>query len=254
MKRLMTIVVLVLFSGAPLSGELSTDKIIRMARDYLGDGETLDGVKSLRFSGAYEFAGGNSGGRIEILLEKPMRQRLELIEGDEIQTKAVDGDDGWRRLMSRRDPNSVVIGILDAPLVREMRANTFENLNFFSGIGEMRGRILNRGKTKKDGRDVYVLVFQYNEHLYFERYFDAATGELISTVNGEGLEIKEVGEIRSGGIRFPERIVSLKDGEILNAVIFEEIAVNEEFDRKMFEIPSFVTPASARENANLAQP
>ena len=156
--------------------------------------------------------------------------------------------------MSRRDPNSVVIGILDAPLVREMRANTFENLNFFSGIEQMRGRILNKGKTKKDGRDVYLLVFEYNDRLYFERYFDAATGELISTVNGEGLEIREVGEIRSGGIRFPERIVSLKDGEILNTVIFEEIVVNEEFDPALFEIPSFAPPASARANANPTQP
>ena len=97
-----------------------------------------------------------------------------------------------RVVMSRRDPNNVVIGILDAPLVREMRANTFENLNFFSGIEQMRGRIVNKGKTKKDGRDVYVLVFKYKDSLYFERYFDAATGELISTVNGEGLAISQI--------------------------------------------------------------
>ena len=102
------------------------------------------------------------------------------------------------------------------------------------------GVVINKGRVRKSGRVANLLVFQYEDDLFFERYFDVETGELIATVTDQGLEMRELGEIIVEGVRFPDRVVSLINGEVVNTVFFDEIKVNEEIDQDAFKMPSLL--------------
>ena len=116
----------------------------------------------------------------------------------------------------------------------------FENLNFFRGIEKVRGTAENLGIVKRDGRDAHRVIFRYGGGLFYERLIDVKNGELLLTVNDQGLEIQEVGEIRVDGIRFPQKVMTLVNGEIINTVSFETITVNEQFEDDVFELPGGV--------------
>ena len=229
-----------LLLAGSLHGDEGLDEIISKARAYIAEEETLNAVESIRYIGTYVDTSRGTTGRIEIHFEKPFRQRLEISEGDEVQTTAIDGYEGWKRQMNRNSPEKWQLLILEAGELKRMRANTFENLNFFRGIEKVRGTAENLGIVKRDGRDAHRVIFRYGGGLFYERLIDVKNGELLLTVNDQGLEIQEVGEIRVDGIRFPQKVMTLVNGEIINTVSFETITVNEQFEDDVFELPSFL--------------
>jgi len=229
-----------LFLAGSLRGAEAIDEIIAKARAYIGSEEKLGAINAIHYMGTYVDTNRGTTGQIEIYLQKPFRQRLEISEGDEVQTTAIDGYDGWKRQVNRSDPKKWQLVILEAGELKRMRANTFENLNFFRGIEKVRGTVENKGVVKSNGRDAHRLIFQYGVGLFYERLIDVNNGELLLTVNDQGLEIKEVGEIFVDGIRFPEKVITLVNGEIINTVSFHSIKLNEDLEASIFELPSFL--------------
>lgn len=218
--------------------KLSSDQIIANARKYLGSEEKLESISTIQYQGVFESPLGGGSGYISIYLRKPLMQRMEVVNGSITETTAINDFEGWKRRVDNNVPNDWAFVILNLAELKRMRANTWENLNFFTGIEHLKGRVINKGPTRKDSRNAYLLIFEYDEGIYYERYFDAETGELISTINQNGVEIKEVGEIMVDGIRFPEKVMTLVDGEIANIVTFVDIYLNEELDESLFDIPS----------------
>ena len=170
---------------------------------------------------------------------------MDVSEGDFILTTALDNYEGWKRRFSPKNPNSWDLEILNVADLKRMRANTHDNLNFFTGLEKNRGKVIDKGVQSKDGREAQVLVFRYDDEIYYERYFDVKTGELISTINDQGLEIREVGQMIVDGVRFPQKVISLIDGEIVNTVEFTEIILNEDMDSSFFELPDFAPRKAA---------
>ena len=218
--------------------ELTAEEIIAKARDYLGSDDKLRGIRTIQYSGVFESPANGDTGYISIYLRKPLMQRMVVVNGVVTETTAINDFDGWKSRTNKNDPDGWAMFILNLSEMKRMRANTWENLNFFEGIEHLKGRIINKGKLRKDSRDAHLLVFEYDDDIYYERYFDAKTGELISTINDKGVEIKEVGEILENGIRFPEKVITLVDGEVINQVTFHEILLNEELDESIFDFPS----------------
>ncbi len=240
MNRLLTVYsILAALQISFLPAVASVEEVIAMARQRLGGEEVLNSVNSIHFKGKFMATNRGTEGQIEILFQKPFQQRLDVSEGDSILTTGLNGYEGWNRRISINNPGSWDLEILDAADVRRMRANTHDNLNFFTGLDKVRGKVLEKAVQKKDGRDAHVLVFQYDDKIFYKRYFDVQTGELISTVNDQGLEIKEVGQMVVDGVRFPQKVVSLIDGEIVNTVEFTEIILNEDLDSSYFDLPDF---------------
>ncbi len=218
--------------------ELSSDQVIANARKYLGAEEKLENIRTIQYQGVFESPLGGGSGYISIYLRKPLMQRMEVANGSITETTAINDFEGWKRRVDNNAPDDWAFVILNLAELKSMRANTWENLNFFTGIERLKGRVINKGRTRKDSRNAYLLIFEYDEEIYYERYFDAETGELISTINKKGVEIKEVGEIMVDGIRFPEKVITLVNGEIANVVTFMDIYLNEELGESFFDIPS----------------
>ncbi len=225
--------------ASPAGGELATEEIIALARSYLASDDRLEQVTTIKFRGVLELLSDGSARDVTILLKKPLMQRREVYGEHVTERTAINDFDGWIQLVNNANPSDWSMNYLQTPEMKRLRANTVENLYFYEGIDRLRGEIVNEGKVRKDGRDAYFLVFRYDEDIFFERYFDSETGELISTIVDDGSEMKEIGEFIVNGIKFPEKIVSLRNGDIINSFVFLDIQVNEEIDDAQFNPPQY---------------
>ncbi len=223
--------------AAGQEGSPSTDEIVAKARDYLGGDEVLDTVKSIYYRGTFETSEGISG-EVEIMFQKPLYQRVKTIRDDVEEITALSYYDGWRKITERDNDSNWTLVFLETDQIRELQANTWENLHFFKNIERRRGRIENHGLVEFDGRECVKLTFHHPGNVYFDRYFDSGTGQLLMTEASTGGQITEYGETRVEGVRFPESITMTREGEIMNRISFEEIAVNREFDVEKFDVPS----------------
>ena len=73
--------------------------------------------------------------------------------------------------------------------------------------------------------------------IYFDRYFDSSTGELVYTEIESGEGIEESGELFVDGIRFPKSVTTHLDGEQRSFVEFDLIEVNPDLPDSLFVQP-----------------
>ena len=243
LNKLICSAVLILVSSAvvvPLRGELTTEQILAKAREYLGGDTQLRAVETIQFHGSFTTNKGEEKGEILIYLKKPFKQRLDIIRAHDgsIETTAINDIDGWGRRVNKEDADDWTIRILSMPELKRMRANTYDNLNFYSGIEKLGGKIINKGIVNKDGKNAYVLHFQYDNTIHYKRYFDVNTGKLLATINDKGIEIKDIGEFIVDGIRFPREQIRIEDGKKKDTLSFNKIIINAPMDDKIFELPS----------------
>lgn len=215
------------------------------ARAYVGTEAALDGVKGLRFVGQLEIVGADTadGGiaQLEILFQKPDRQRITATNGTKTEITALDGYDAWQRVSDSADSAQWQVTLLGPDQIKRLRANTFENLSFYKDIGRHGGRIEDRGPVTVDGVVCRKLAFIHGPGIVFTRSFDVATGRLVLTETESGTAIREEGEIKAGGLRFPARIITtnpLADGGTRTIrVTFTSVEVNPIIDAALFAIP-----------------
>lgn len=226
--------------SSPLKGELTTEQILAKARDYLGGDAPLRAVDTIQFQGTFMTHASGGTGEILIYLKKPFKQRLDVIRAHDgiIETTAINDIDGWSRRANEKDADDWTIRILSMAELKRMRANTFDNLNFYSGIEKLGGNIINKGIVKKDGKDAYLLHFKYDKVIHYERYFDINTGKLHATINDKGIEIIDVDEFIVEGIRFPREQIRIEDGKNKDTLTFTKIIINAPLADKLFELPS----------------
>ena len=230
-----------LFAAAAfsVSAASATDEIIAKARQHLGGDEALNAIRSIYYEGEFESEDGAKG-TVKIYFQKPMQQRVELTRDELGEISALNDIDGWRKVYDVNDPSRWQVTLLDAPKIRELQANTWENLNFFRGIERRRGRIEDKGTVELDDTQARKLVFHHPSRVYFTRYFDTDTGRLIMTETTDGTRIREHGENRVNGVVFPDRIVMTQaDGTLVNEIRFHKVTVNEEFEDSLFDVPPF---------------
>lgn len=218
---------------------------LEKARAYLGAEAALDAVKSLRFVGKLEVDGADSAdgtAQLEILFQKPDRQRITATNGAKTETTALDGYDAWQRVTDSADKADWQVTLLGPEQIKRLRANTFENLSFYRGIERVGGRVEDRGEVTVDGVACRKLAFVHGPGIVFTRSFEIATGRLVLTETESGTQIREEGEIKAGGLHFPKRIITrnaLADGTTrVIKVTFSEIQVNPELDPARFAVPT----------------
>lgn len=232
------------FIALPLS--LSADPaLIEKARAYLGPDAALDSVESLRMTGALSVSENDQplpgAATIEILFQKPDRQRITATSESRIEVTALDGYDAWSRVATPGDPASWQMTLLPIEQIKRLRANTFENLAFYRGHSSRGVRIEDRGPAVIDGVACRKLAFIHGPDIVFTRSFDVTNGRLMLTETDNGTQIREEGEIRSGGLRFPSRIITVNryaDGSTRTIrVEFSEIVVNPDLPADTFAMP-----------------
>lgn len=222
------------------------DPLIAKARAYLGTDAALDAVEALRMRGKLEVVDAANAApgsaELEILFQKPDRQRITATSESRTEITALDGYDAWSRVSDQKDSTKWQVTLLGPDQIKRLRANTFENLAFYRGLESRGARVEDRGTATVDGVACRKLAFVHGPDIVFTRSFDVATGRLVLTETDSGTQIREEGEIKSGGLRFPERIVTintLPDGSTRTIrVKFSEITVNPTIDSGVFAVPA----------------
>ncbi len=238
--------ILTCVAGLGLSLAQADPATLAKARAFLGSEAALDAVRSLRFVGQLEIvdAGEPASGaaQLEILFQKPDRQRITATSDTRVETTALDGYDAWQRVSDTKDASQWQVTLLGPDQIKRLRANTFENLSFYRNIETVGGRIEDRGLATVDGVSCRKLAFVHGPGIVFTRSFDVATGRLVLTETESGTAIREEGEITAGGLRFPQRIITtnpMPDGSSRTIrVTFSSVEVNPSLDSAAFALPA----------------
>jgi len=222
--------------------------IITKARTYLAKDSALDAVKSLQITGTLDLGSAGSDLKepitVEIIFQKPYRQRSVIRSERGVETTVLDGYDAWHHIVPAADKSQWSLSVLQAPQIKNLRANAFENLSFYRGLEAAGGRIQDQGATTVDGQRCQKVAFIHDRDIVFYRYFNQETGRLVMTETAQGETIRESGTIETAGIRFPQKLTTtarLPDGSRQVTVIeFKHIVVNGPIPAGAFDTPSLV--------------
>jgi outer membrane lipoprotein-sorting protein len=235
----------------PLTGVRAgdVDGVIARARATVGSEAALAALQSVHYTGTLETTATDEKGEpkqvqvaIEIIFQKPYRQRIVATSEDKIEITALDDYEGWQREQDPKDSARWRMTLLSKDQIKRLRANTWENLCFFRGLERRGGRVEDLGAASVDGKDCRKLAFIHEDNIVFYRYFDQASGRLALTETEAGVRIREQDDIIAGGLRFPRKIVTdrkLADGKTRTVtIVFDKITVNETFADSLFAVPS----------------
>jgi hypothetical protein len=253
--RLVPALALLIFAAvAHVQAEPAADAIITKARSVLGSERDLNGVKSIHFKGTLETierVPDPADARktvthpvrlaIDIVFQKPMQQRFTLRSDKLERITGLDEYDGWEKLMDSTTPTSPRLVLLDAPTIRRLRANTWENLGFYRGIEKHGGVVRYVGDIKVDGIDCAKVSFTYFDTIVFTRYFNKSTGKLVRSDMDNGMELREEGEQTVKGVRFPKKLIQRAPNGSESVITFDEITVNEPVPPTEFAMPAVPT-------------
>ncbi len=229
-------------AGAAFAAEPA---IIAKARAQLGPDAVLDAVQTLHYVGTLTGPDPSDEAKqvtqaIEIYLQKPARQRIEIRSASVVEVSAIDGYDAWRRLSDAKDPSRWEQTQMSAQQIKQLRADVWQNLYYFRGIEKIGGYIEDLGTEKFEGVLCRKIAFHHNDTVVNYRAFDEATGKLVYTGTPQ-YNTREQGELVSGGIHFPKTLLITQDGgggkTIARTLTFQKIAVNENLPDSLFAVP-----------------
>lgn len=227
-----------------LSSSAETLPILAKARAFVGNEEALRSVTAIHYIGTADETVDDKpqSYAIDMIFAKDFRQRLRLTRPNVIDITALDDYEAWHRLQDPANPAKGRTILYGKSNVKELRAATWENLNFFGDISAISGKVVDDGLTTLGDAQVHRVSFVHELGIVYERYFNPETGQLVLTTTDDGREeIREEGEIRSGGIRFPKKILNtIVDAEgkkRLVTITLENVKVNEPFPESVFAVP-----------------
>ncbi len=236
MKARLALAALMLAAILPVSGQ-TVDEWIARARARLGTESALQGVTSIRFTGTMEIDGANAAA-IEIVFQKPIQQRITVTRPELVEVIALDDYDGWSQRTNPKNPAQWQRTLLDAPQIKRLRAQAWDNLNFLRGIEKLRGSVKLGGDATVDGIACVKLVFTYYDSMVLTRYFDKATARLVKTETEAGVVIREEGEMFASGIRFPHKVTNREKSGKSVTMTFDKIVLNESHPAALFTAPA----------------
>lgn len=230
-----------------LTATAAEPAIIAKARAFLGPEAALEAVKTIHYTGTLVVMEGTDGAKqapaaMDLVFQKPYRQRVQATSPQRIEVTALEGYDGWQRLQDPADATKWRQSLLGTDQIKRLRANTWENLSFFRGLDQVGGRVEDMGPVTFEGIACQKLAYLHAPMIIFYRYFDVATGRLVYSETENGSGIREEGEIRVNGIRFPKTMTNttkLPDGKVRTYTItFDKITVNENIPVSQFAVPA----------------
>jgi hypothetical protein len=227
---------------------LGEPAVVGLARSYLGPDSTLDGITSVHYVGTLERVDpdhpgvGPVKGALDVVFQKPLRQRLVVRTEKTSLTTVLDGYDAWDYLEDNANPLRFELKWLSAGDTRTLRANTLENLYFYHGL-KGGAAVEDKGPATVDGVACERVDFTHGPGIVYERFFDRDTGRLVMTVRGPET-IRESGEIVVDGVRFAKTIVSVtktpSGRDLVSTVTFARITLNEPVAPGLFDVPSVI--------------
>jgi len=130
--------------------------------------------------------------------------------------------------------------LLEAQEIKQLRANTWENVNFFSSLEKEGGSVQLEGEAAVDGTPCVKLAFVHAGNITFRRFFARDTGRLVKTETENGSEIREEGELMVDGIRFPRKVINRSASGQVIILAIERVVLNERFPDSDFAVPTLL--------------
>jgi hypothetical protein len=236
MKARFVLAVAVLFAAFISASAQTAEQWIARARARLGSESALLGMTSVRFLGTLDVDGANPR-TMDIIFQKPLRQRITLTNADLVEVIALDEYDAWQKRTNPKNPTQWQLTLLDAAQTKRLRAQAWDNLNYFRGIEKLKGSVQLGGDATVDGLACVKLVFIYYDSMVLTRYYDKATARLVKTETETGVEIREEGEMFVDGIRFPRKVINREKTGRTVTMNFEKIVLNEVHPAADFAVP-----------------
>ncbi len=219
------------------------DELIRHKRAGFGTEETLLNVESMVFTCESFNRLGERISTFELYLKKPYYYKTVARENQFTVTTSTNGFEGYTLSIHDTTPELNSISILKDSYVSFMMASARENLYFLRGPEHSRnGRTVLQGEVVKFGKDCYKVKFEYTSSIYFIRYFEKETYQLVSTVLSWGnTEVLEADYKEFDGITIPTTIKNLTiDGHLISTIKFTDIKFNEPIDDTVFDMPTTI--------------
>jgi len=231
--------VLLLLAAGSVAWADDVDAFLQKARAQLGSEKALKDVESLHYMGVVKSPDGKKLSDLELVFDKPNRQLLREKREGVISQTAVNGFEGYIMNMNPDNPEERRIQVLRPSQVKRLMSNAVENLYFFEGPERMRGgEIQDDGVVEYQGKDARKITFSYPNKLYYTRYFDPQTAELVATVSSEGMTMVEKETLVASDIVFPKIVVTYNEiGEEMHQVEFTEVKVNGDIKTGLFDFP-----------------
>lgn len=234
--RLLLVAALLSATGLPAAAQTAEQWIAR-ARARLGSESALQGLTSIRYTGTLVVDGANQRS-LDILFQKPLKQRITLTSAEIVDVIGLDDYDAWQKRSNPKNPAQWQLTLIDPAQTKRLRAQVWDNLYFFSGLEKMRGSVRLEGDVTVDGVACVKLVFTYHENMVLTRYFERATARLVKVETETGTEIREEGEIFANGIRFPRKVTNRdRDGRAIT-MVFDQVILNETHAASEFAVPA----------------
>lgn len=234
--RLLLVAALLSATGLPAAAQTAEQWIAR-ARARLGSESALQGLTSIHYTGTLVVDGANQRS-LDILFQKPLKQRITLTSAEIVDVIGLDDYDAWQKRSNPKNPAQWQLTLIDPAQTKRLRAQVWDNLYFFSGLEKMRGSVRLEGDVTVDGVACVKLVFTYHENMVLTRYFERATARLVKVETETGTEIREEGEIFANGIRFPRKVTNReKDGRAIT-MVFDQVILNETHAASEFAVPA----------------
>jgi hypothetical protein len=250
MKARSVLAVAVLLAALIPASAQTAEQWIARARARLGSESALQGMTSVRFLGTLEIAekvpsetdkavlvDRTASRTMDIIFQKPLRQRITLTSPELVEVIALDEYDAWQKRTNPKNPTQWQLTLLDAAQTKRLRAQAWDNLNYFRGIEKLQGSVRLDGDATVDGLTCVKLVFTYYDSMVLTRYYDKATARLVKTETESGVEIREEGEMFVDGIRFPRKVINREKTGRTVTMNFEKIVLNEVHPAADFTVP-----------------
>ncbi|MDR2982386.1 MAG: hypothetical protein LBV12_09100 [Puniceicoccales bacterium] len=227
----------------------TAQEIVTQARAKLGVENKLNAVKSLTFEGKSYTVDGKEIAVVQLQYKAPGKRReYGLINGGNIETiKGTDGLEAFEKAVNLSTKEQQVRALGNAE-VAVFTDYYYIDMGFFAA--PPRGKLTYVGEGKQQGKDCYILDYQYAGGLVLRRYFDKSTSLLIAhemwsskTDGSNKVLVVEEGEIVEAGIRFPKRTViyeqdkDTKEYKRAGYVDYSKIVVNDNIPDSAFAFP-----------------
>lgn len=219
--------------------------VLAKARAFLGGDVALESIRSIHYVG--KILGPDpkdpklqTSAAIEIIIQRPYQYKVTVTSDQVIDSTALDDYDAWNRQTAVGDPKSWRQTLQGPEQIKRLRANAWENISFFGDLTRVGGVVEDKGSADIGGVACEKVAFIHSPSIIYYRYFDQATGRLVFSETETGGTIREEGEIRVDGIRFPKALISLAkaDGkEMTVKITFDRITLNEVFPASEFAVP-----------------
>ncbi len=237
MKKPLLAVVLMIAGLAAAAAATPLEETLAKARTYIGGEAAVNAVQSVTYVGNVVDADGNVMGPIKLVLKKPRFQRIEITLNGVQDVTGVNEFEAW---MQRTDlaTGERMVAAMPYERVQNLYITAIENLFFFKGPEHFRGAVIEDGGVmEREKRQVRKITARYPTGLFFTRYFDVKTGELLGTETADGVLLVEDGKLPASGVKFPKSVKTYHEGKLVRTVVFEKITVNDVLSDELFEFP-----------------